>query len=143
MKMGTIIGAALVAGLLAVAAWFYIDSLRSELDLVNQELSHAQQEILDRDSVIHQLRDQERKNDLARAHLEGQRTSIQDLLNTRELQIRNLQRENDEYRNWAALAVPNPVARMRDHEALTGAAAYRERMSQGTSVPPAGGESGK
>lgn len=143
MKIGAMIGAAVVAGLLAVAAGFYIASLRSQLELAGEELATAKQGVVDRDNIIGQLRETERTNDLARARLEGERSGIRSLLETRENQIRNLQRENDEYRAWAAIAVPLPVSRMREHGPIVGAAAYRERMSQGAALPPAGGDGGK
>lgn len=137
------IGAALIAGLLAMAAGFYIASLRSELELAAEELTHAQQGVVDRDNLIDQLRDKERNNDLARARLEGERGAIQTVLQTRETLIRKLQRENDEFRAWAAIAVPGPVTRLREHEVIVGAAAFRERMSKGASLSPAGGDGGK
>lgn len=143
MKITEMIGAAVVAGLLAVAAGFYIASLRSQLDLAAEELTHAKQGVVDRDNIIGQLRETERTNDLARARLEGERSGIRSLLETRENQIRNLQRENDEYRAWAAIAVPLPVSRMREHGPIVGAAAYRERMSPGPGLPPAGSNGGK
>jgi LysB family phage lysis regulatory protein len=140
MKMGTIIGAALVAGLLALAAGFYIASLRSQLDLQGEELAHAQQGNVDRDNVIHQLREREQTNNVLRAKLEGERSAVQTILQTRETLIRKLQRENDEFRAWAAIAVPGPVSRMREHEVIVGAAAFRERMSKGAGLSPAGGD---
>jgi LysB family phage lysis regulatory protein len=143
MRMGTIIGAILLAVLLAVAAWFYIDSLRSQLDLVGEELSHAKQGNTDRDTLIAQLREREQSNNLLRAHLEGERSAVQTVLRTRETLIRKLQRDNDEFRAWAAIAVPGPVSRMREHEVIVGAAAFRERMSKGAGLSPAGGDGGE
>ena len=143
MKMGTIIGAALVAGLLALAAGFYIASLRSELETVNTRLGQAEKGISARDGVITQLREKQAAQALLQARLEGERSGIQSVLATRETLIRKLEIENAEYRAWAAGPLPGSVSRLREHPELVGAAAYRERMSQGAALPAAGSVNGK
>ena len=143
MKITEMIGAAVVAGLLAIAAGFYIASLRSQLETVNTRLGQAEKGNSDRDGVIKQLRDNAAAQALAQARLEGERSGIRSVLETRENLIRKLEIENAEYRTWAAAPLPVDVSRLREHPALVGAAAYRERMSPGPGLPPAGSNGGK
>lgn len=143
MRIGEIIGAAVVAGLLAIAAGFYVASLRSQLETANTRLGQAEKGNRDRDSVIKQLRENAAAQALAQARLEGERSGIRSVLETREHLIRKLEIENAEYRTWAAAALPGTVGRLREHPELVGAAAYRERMSPSAALPPAGGVGGK
>ena len=133
------IGAALVAGLLAVAAGFYIASIRSQLETANTRLGQTEKGNTERDGIIKQLRDQATTQALLQAHLEGERSGIRSILETRENLIRKLEIENAEYRTWAAAPLPGTIGRLREHPEIVGAAAYRERMSLGTALPPAGG----
>lgn len=143
MKIVELIGAAVIAGLLAIVAGFYIASLHSELETANTRLGQAEKGITDRDSIIQQLRDNAVAHALAQTRLEGERNGIRTALETRENLIRKLEIENAEYRTWAAAPVPGTVGRLREHGAIVGAAAYRERMSSSTAMPPAGSGGGK
>lgn len=143
MKIVELIGAAVIAGLLAIAAGFYISSLHSELEMVNARLGQAEKGITDRNSIIKQLRENAVTHALAQTRLEGERNGIRTALETRENLIRKLEIENAEYRTWAAAPVPGPVGRLREHGAIVGAAAYRERMSSSAGLPVAGSGGGK
>lgn len=130
---------ALAAVLAALAAFWYVQSLRAELETAQLNEKTARQGIADRDDAIKQLRDDAREKDHAREKLESDRNGIRSNLATRELMIRELQNENKELRDWSSVRLPGVVIGMRDHPALTGAAAYRERMRQGDALHAAGG----
>jgi LysB family phage lysis regulatory protein len=130
--------AALGAILIALAAFWYVRSLRAELATAKQAEATARQGNADRDATIRELQLYARRNEAARARLESDRDAIRSNLATRELTIRNLENENAEFRAWSAVAVPAVVSRLRDHGTITGAAAYRERLSGRDALQPAG-----
>lgn len=67
---------------------------------------------------------QQGKDDLRRlaATQEGFRSDLE----SRRSDIEELKRENEEYRRWADGVLPEPVARMRERPAITGANGYAE-----------------
>jgi LysB family phage lysis regulatory protein len=130
---------ALAAVLAVLAAFWYVQSLRADLETAKQAEQTARQGNTDRDATIRELRLYERKNAEARARLEADQTGIRSNLATRELLIRDLQNENKELRDWSAVRLPGVVIGLRDHPAITGAAAYRERMRGGDALHTSGG----
>jgi len=124
--------------LLGVAGFFYVHALHADLDKARTDLTDAQGKTAERDATIRQLLERDRQNAKALQQLETTRDGIQATLAVRETTIRNLERENAEMRSWAAAPLPDPVVRLLDHGQITGAAAYRERMSAGAAVQPAG-----
>jgi LysB family phage lysis regulatory protein len=129
--------------LLGVAGFFYVHALHADLDKAKTDLTTAQGQTAERDATIRQLLERDRKNAKALQQLETDRAGIQATLDLRETTIRNLERENAEMRTWAAAPLPAAVVRLLDHPQLTGAAAYRERMSAGPAVQPAGNVGGR
>lgn len=130
-------GQILVLVLLAALAYLYVDGLQSRLATSLEQTHTALQAVADRDDIITKLRDLDHRKELAAAKLEGERNGIQQGLNTRQIEMRKLQDENAEIRAWAAVAVPADVVRLRDHGPLTGAASYRQLLSQGATLQPA------
>lgn len=134
---GQLLAFALVV-LLGVAGFFYVRALHSDLAKAKTDLTAAQTATAARDTTIRQMLERDRLNDLTLKNLETTRAGIQATLDLRETTIRNLERENVEMRTWAVAPLPSPVVRLLDHPQLTGAAAYRERMSASSTVQPAG-----
>lgn len=130
--------AALGAILIALAAFWYVRSLRAELATTKQSEAIARQGNADRDTTIRELQLYARQNEAARARLEDERTAIRSNLATRELTIRNLEHENAEFRAWSTVAVPAVVSRLRNHGPITGAAAFRAGLSGRDPLHPAG-----
>lgn len=130
---------ALAAVPAVLAAFWYVQSLRADLETAKQAEQTARQGNADRDATIRELRLYERKNAEARARLEADQTGIRSNLATRELLIRDLQNENKELRDWSAVRLPGVVIGLRDHPATTGAAAYRERMRSSDALHTSGG----
>lgn len=139
---GQLVALALVV-LLGVAGFFYVHALHADLDAARTDLTTAQAKTAERDATIRQLLERDRQNAKALQQLETDRAGIQATLDLRETTIRNLERENAEMRTWAAAPLPAAVVRLLDHPQLTGAAAYRERMSAGPAVQPAGSVGGR
>lgn len=137
------VAGALLALLLAGAGAWYVYALRAELHTTQTERDDAQQASRDRDTVIKSLQDTAKRNEVARTKLETNQAGIRSTLTDRETLIRTLQNENAELRTWATGPVPAPVVRLREHEAITGAAAYREYLSRSSALQPAGSQGGQ
>ena len=142
---GAAIGAAgaLLVAVLAAAAGIYVTDMRGDLTRTRADLEAAQAKTTERDATIRQLLERDRRNNAALAALKTTQTGIQSSLAARETTMRKLEDENAELRAWAAVPVPDPVVRLLEHGPLTGAAAYRERMSPGAAVHAAGGDGGQ
>lgn len=138
---GAAIGAAgaLLVAVVAAAAGVYVTDLRGDLVRMRADLVAAKATTSERNDTIRQLLERDRINSAALAKLKDDQTGIQATLALRETTIRKLEDENAELRTWAAAPLPDPVVRLLEHGTLTGAAAYRERMSAGASLHPAGG----
>jgi LysB family phage lysis regulatory protein len=130
-------GQILVLILMAALAYLYVDGLQARLAKAEDDVRIERQAVADRDGTILQLRELDHRKEVAAAELEGERNGIQQGLNTRQIEMRKLQDENAEIRAWAAVAVPADVVRLREHGPLTGAAAYRQFLSQGSALQPA------
>lgn len=124
--------------LLGLAGFFYVDALQADLDKAKTDLTAAQDATAARDTTIRQLLERDRRNGKVLQQLAKDSAGIQDTLDARETMIRNLERENAELRSWAVAPLPAPVVRLLEHGQITGAAAYRERMSSSAAVQPAG-----
>ncbi|WP_145521709.1 Rz-like lysis system protein LysB [Yersinia aldovae] len=78
-------------------------------------------------------------NNLAQAQLRQQVASADQLLAQRNSQIKRLYRENETLRRWADTLLPDDIIRLRQRPAFTGAADYRQWLSEGHSLPVSSG----
>lgn len=74
-------------------------------------------------------------NNQAQARLRLQVASADQLLAQRNSQLKRLYRENETLRRWADTPLPDDIIRLRRRPALTGAADYRQWLSEGHSLP--------
>ncbi|HEN3639523.1 Rz-like lysis system protein LysB [Yersinia enterocolitica] len=79
-------------------------------------------------------------NNQAQAQLRQQIVSTYQLLAERNSKIKRLSRENEALRRWADTPLPDDIIRLRQRPALTGAADYRQWLSEGHSMPISGGK---
>lgn len=77
-------------------------------------------------------------NNQAQAQLRQQIASTDQLLAQRNSQIRRLYRENETLRRWADTPLPDDIIRLRQRPAFTGAADYRQWLSESSTVPSSG-----
>jgi len=136
------LGATLVVMVVALLGYLYVDGLQARLAKAETDVDVATKAAADASAAIEQLRDLAQRREVAAARLEGERNGIRSALENREDLMRKLVDENAEIRSWATTVVPGPVARLREHGSITGAAAYREFMSEGAALPAAGSKSG-
>jgi LysB family phage lysis regulatory protein len=74
--------------------------------------------------------------------LNRQQAALRTALGQRELTLKQLERDNENYRQWAAARLPDAARRLRQRPAITGAAAYRAWLSRGGALRPAGHQPG-
>ncbi len=79
-------------------------------------------------------------NNQAQAQLRQQVASADQLLAQRNSQIKRLYRENATLRRWADTPLPDDIIRLRQRPAFTGAADYRQWLSEGHSLPVSGSQ---
>lgn len=141
--LGARLAALLAVVVLAILGYLYVDGLQAKLAKAESDVDIANQAATDAVDTITRLRELVKRREVAAAKLEGERNGIRSALEDREILMRKLVDENAEIRSWAAAAVPAPVARLREHGPIVGAAAYRQHLSEGAALPAAGGEGGK
>ncbi|WP_373920347.1 Rz-like lysis system protein LysB [Yersinia kristensenii] len=74
-------------------------------------------------------------NNQAQAQLRQQVASADQLLAQRNSQIKRLYRENETLRRWADTPLPDDIIRLRQRPAFTGAADYRQWLSESHALP--------
>jgi LysB family phage lysis regulatory protein len=126
---------ALFVGALGLVIYVQHNSLKE----AQERIERAEQATRDRDGIIKTLTTVADKNRRAAIKLQDDRDNIAVTLTERENLIESLQHENATIRSWADTPLPDAIARMRDHAAITGADDYRQRMSVGDALQPAGG----
>lgn len=80
-------------------------------------------------------------NNQAQAQLRQQVANADQLLAQRNSQLKRLYRENDTLLHWADTPLPDDIIRLRRRPALTGAADYRQWLSDSHALPVSGGQS--
>jgi len=88
----------------------------------------AEQITRDRDGTIKTLIDAAARDKKAAAKLQAARDDIAATLIERENLLESLQHDDPAIRTWADTALPDAVARLREHPAITGADAYSQRL---------------
>ncbi|ELY5303774.1 Rz-like lysis system protein LysB [Yersinia enterocolitica] len=78
-------------------------------------------------------------NNQAQAQLRQQVASADQLLAQRNSQIKRLYRENETLRRWADTPLPDDIIRLRQRPAFSGAADYRQWLSEGHGLPISSG----
>ncbi|WP_442783680.1 Rz-like lysis system protein LysB [Collimonas fungivorans] len=125
---------ALFVGVLGLVIYVQYNGLKE----AQGRIKDAEQASRDRDDTIKVLTAAANRNKKAAAELQGERNSIAATLTERENLIENLQHENTTIRTWADAPLPDAIARLREHPATTGAAAYAERLSGSDALSVAG-----
>ncbi|GHC17624.1 hypothetical protein GCM10010082_06090 [Kushneria pakistanensis] len=125
-----IITGALIAGLTlgGWALWQRGNAANARADQAEQQRDTAQQENQRRQVVIDALWENAQRLESQRRALAEQQTELARTASDRLEQIQELQRDNDEIREWAGTRLPADVIRLRQRSAVTGAAAYRQSV---------------
>lgn len=135
-----IISGVLIAGLTlgGWALWQRGNAANERADRIEQERAAAHQENQRRQVVIDALWDNARRLESQRRALADQQAELARTASDRLEQIQELQRNNDEIREWAGTRLPTDVIRLRQRPAVTGADAYRQSVYEADALHAAG-----
>ncbi len=102
---------------------------------LKDEVSSAKEVVTSQAKVLDIYRERSGYNAELAATQQQTITAINQQLDSRWQQMKQLERENEKLRMWAVTALPEPVMRMRQRPAIIGAAAYRDWLSSSNAVP--------
>lgn len=126
----------LILALLAANIWQYY-----RVQDQAERAAYAEQIAADRLSAIQQLQLLADEREQARQALAAAQRALAAELSARELTIKELQRENDEYRDWADRPLPAITRRLRERPAITGAGDYQRWLLSNTDALHSAGDS--
>jgi LysB family phage lysis regulatory protein len=129
----------IIAALFVAVLGLVIVVQRDALVAAKDRAERAEQVARDRDGTIKTLMDTATRNRLATAKLQASNDNIAATLTERENLIANLLQDNPQVRTWADASLPDTVARLREHPAVTGAGDFPPHLPSGDPLPTAGG----
>ena len=118
-----------------------VTTLESDLKAADDKAKEAQRREQGKDSTINTLKTELDTQATAAAKLQGQLDQLAQSAATRADTIKRLKRENTELRMWADRPLPDPVIRLLQRPAITGAADYQAHLSNSEPLPTATGQS--
>ena len=132
----------------APLAWVIAAALLLASGVQTYRLSEARQVVIDQQAAEAASKNGQlitlaltaNANNQAQAQLRQQVASTDQLLAQRNSQIKRLYRENETLRRWADTPLPDDIIRLRQRPAFTGAADYRQWLSEGHSLPVSGSQ---
>ncbi|MDF3935357.1 Rz-like lysis system protein LysB [Pseudomonas citronellolis] len=133
-------------GALALLLWGYHQrdqAADATLALVTQKQQDAEARVARQTDTLNALQNSLQTERQAQSGLRTTQDQLRQGLATRQRQIEDLKRENQELREWAAQPLPDDARRLRQRPAVTGADAYRDWLSGRGAVPAAGDGSGQ
>lgn len=127
-------------GALALLLWGQYQ--RSQAQQARLELSAEQTRTLEQRSsqqaaLITELNTTLQAERTAQAALRTTQDALRQNLTARLAQIKELEREHTDLRQWSAQPLPVTARRLRERPALSGAAAYQKWLPSRSAVPPA------
>lgn len=120
-----------------------VTTLQSDLNAANDKAKEAERREKTKDGVIDTLTGELDAQATAAATLQRQLGDLTITAATRTDTIKRLKRENAELKEWADRPLPDPVVRLLQRPALTGAADYQAHLSGADTLPTAGSQPGQ
>lgn len=120
------------------ALWQRGNAANDRADRIALQRDTAQQESQQRQLVINALWDNARRLESQRAALATQQAELTRTASNRLEQIREIQRHDDNTKDWAGTRLPDAVIGLRSRAAVTGADAYRQAVRDAEPLQPAG-----
>ncbi|MGU5696698.1 Rz-like lysis system protein LysB [Aeromonas allosaccharophila] len=117
-----------------------VTTLQSDLKAADDKAKEAQRREQGKDTTINTLKTELDDQATAAAKLQGQLDQLAQSAATRADTIKRLKRENAELRTWADHPLPDPVIRLLQRPAITGAADYQAHLSGNDPMPTATGQ---
>ncbi|MFG0835496.1 Rz-like lysis system protein LysB [Aeromonas bivalvium] len=146
--------ALVVALVVALAGWGWsatsaataqgqVSTLKTDLKAANDKATEAERREKTKDGAIDTLTGELDAQATAAATLQRQLGDLTITAATRADTIKRLKRENAELKEWADRPLPDPVVRLLQRPALTGAADYQAHLSGADPLPTAGRQPGQ
>ena len=120
-----------------------VSSRESDLKAANDKAKEAAQREKLKDGAIDTLTGELTAQATAAATLQRQLGDLTITAATRADTIKRLKRENAELKEWADRPLPDPVVRLLQRPALTGAADYQAHLSRPGTLPATAGGPGQ
>lgn len=139
----------LLALVVALAGWSWsarsaakaegkVSTLQSDLKTANDKAVEAERREKTKDEAIDTLTGELDAQATAAAQLQRQLGDLTITAATRADTIKRLKHENAELKEWADRPLPDPVVRLLQRPALTGAADYQAHLSSPGALPTTG-----
>ncbi|EKN3681964.1 LysB family phage lysis regulatory protein [Yersinia enterocolitica] len=131
----------------APIAWAVAAALLLASGVQTYRLSEARQVVIDQQAADSASKNGQlialaltaNANNQAQAQLRQKIASADQLLAQRNSQLKRLYRENETLRRWADTPLPDDIIRLRQRPAFTGAADYRQWLSESHTLPVSSG----
>ncbi|MDM5071169.1 Rz-like lysis system protein LysB [Aeromonas bestiarum] len=120
-----------------------VNTLQSDLKAADDKAKEAEQRERLKDTAITTLTGELTAQEKAAAQLQNQLGELSMTAATRADTIKRLKRENAELRSWADSPLPDPVVRLLQRPAITGAADYQAHLSRTDPLPAAASQPGQ
>ncbi len=120
-----------------------VSTLQTDLKAANDKAVEAERREKTKDGTIDTLTGELDAQATAAATLQRQLGDLTITAATRADAIKRLKRENTELQAWADRPLPEPVVRLLQRPALTGAADYQAHLSGADPLPTAGRQPGQ
>ncbi|HHQ4650249.1 TPA: Rz-like lysis system protein LysB [Aeromonas hydrophila] len=117
-----------------------VTTLQTDLKAASDKAAEAELREKGKDSTIETLNSELDTQATASAQLQRQLGDLTITAATRADNIKRLKRENAELQAWADRPLPDPVVRLLQRPALTGAADYQAHLSGSDPLPAAVGQ---
>ncbi len=108
---------------------------KQALELEQQHNQQLTGQLEGRDALLGRYRQQSLKNAELTISQQQTITSINNQLQNTALQMRKLEQDNEAIRQWAGTRLPEPVMRLHQRPALSGATGYRKWLSSRDAMP--------
>jgi LysB family phage lysis regulatory protein len=127
---------AMVIVLGALAGLMFVHhQTKQALQLEQQHNQQLTGQLEGRDALLSRYRLQSLKNAELTISQQQTITSINNQLQNTGLQMRKLEQDNEAIRQWADTRLPEPVMRLHQRPALSGATGYRKWLSSRDTMP--------
>lgn len=130
-----------LALLVAVAAFLWVQHLRLETAKAAQasaesRATQAEQDSLSRQQTIDTLTHTLQGERDAQRQLQTVQADLRREIDVRKALLKELENENQAFKDWTAAQLPDAAHQLRQRPALTGAAAYRQWLSGSDPLHP-------
>ncbi|MFU1554236.1 Rz-like lysis system protein LysB [Aeromonas sp. A04] len=127
----------------AATAEGQVTTLQSDLKAADDKAKEAERRERLKDTTINTLTGELNAQAETAAKLQSQLGELSMTAATRADTIKRLKRENAELRSWADSPLPDPVIRLLQRTAITGAADYQAHLSGADPLPTVTGQPGQ